>query len=137
MNVALFSAGGLIFFALGLAHGLMTAREIGAAGSLSPESDELRDAMRSSRLRISRGANLWRCWLGFNLSHSIGLMGFGTTVVLLALVGGDLRAEFPVMELAPLAVASAYCLLALAFWFWAPALAAGLASVLLAGAAFL
>lgn len=73
------------------------------------------------------GANLWRAWLGFNLTHSLGLLQFAGVLVILTLtsdgtfLGGDLYL------LLAMIVAATYLTVAARFFFRAPTVIASLA----------
>ena len=41
------------------------------------------DAMKGTSPRISRGTTMWRAWIGFNASHSLGCFSVGAGLVLL------------------------------------------------------
>jgi hypothetical protein len=63
----------------------------------------------------------WNAWIGFNLSHSLGLVLFG------ALYGGIALGDFSFVAgslflwVSAVVVGLVYLLLALRFWFWLPA----------------
>jgi hypothetical protein len=95
--------------------------------------------MKGARLAFNRRADVWRAWLGFNLSHSLGLFLFGAGVLVLVRRRFELFAGSLDVQVATVLVAAAYFVLALRFWFWGPAFASAvgllclLASALLAG----
>ena len=126
MPRVLLLAGALIFFALGAYHGVLTLRDLSTPRAFTPTDDNVRLAMQESHLALSRSINLWDAWLGFNLSHSLGLVLFGGALIAIA------WRHFPVfvnslsIQLATLVVAAAYCVLSVRFWFWAPSLATGI-----------
>jgi len=45
----------------------------------------LRAQMEQSALVLTRETSVWRAWIGFNASHSLGLMLFGAVYAYLAL----------------------------------------------------
>lgn len=127
------AVGGAIFAALGALHGVLTLRDLSKPTAFTPTDPAVREAMRGARLALSRRAGLWDAWLGFNLSHSLGLLVFGSATLALGLRHSDRFAGG--VQAAVLLVAAAYFVLALRFWFWGPALASGSALLcLLAGA---
>ena len=68
----LYLAGALPFFVLGLAHALATPRAPADVKGLSPSDPQLAEAMTRSGLRLTRRTDMWRAWVGFNFSHSLG-----------------------------------------------------------------
>src|SRR5215813_10319922 len=65
------SAG--ILFALGSIHLVYTFW----GPKLTPRDPALRIRMSEVPLVISKATTTWRCWVGFNASHSMGAMFFG------------------------------------------------------------
>lgn len=84
--------------------------------------------MTQTTLRLSNRMSMWRAWLGFNITHGLGLIFFGLTVLLIGIHDfGLIRAVPPLLPV--IAVVSAtYCVLSLRFFFWAPTVATGVAT---------
>ena len=76
-------------FALGAAHLLITFR----GPKLKPRDPDLIDRLRSTSPGISGQTTMWRAWLGFNASHSVGAMLFGSIYGYLAVVERNLLFE--------------------------------------------
>jgi hypothetical protein len=114
-------AAGAIFCTLGIVHAIFTA-----FGLLQPRDADVITRMRSTTLRLSRRTNTWKAWLGFNLSHALGLVIFGM-VCITTMARPWLLAV----------VAAFYFVLAARFWFNAPAITIGIAAVCLVIAAAL
>ena len=70
-------------------------------------------------------ANLWRAWLGFNLSHSLGLVVFGAGLFAVAVWHFDAFTSSRLLQGISLGVAATYLILSLKFWFWGPAVGSG------------
>lgn len=117
----LFLVGALLFSALGVAHGLLTLHDLHAPRSFAPMDDRVRLAMEDAPLRLAPQTTIWRSWLGFNLSHSLGLMVFGGLLAGLAWRDFDLVANSPFLKTSSIVVAVLYCWMAIRFWFWLPA----------------
>jgi len=80
MRIARFllDLGGGIFLLLGLLHALYTFLDIGRPRRLVPQDPSVARAMAESQPRLARGgATMWRAWVGFNFSHSLGAVLFG------------------------------------------------------------
>lgn len=123
--------GGLIFAVLGLLHGIYAILDIYHPRRFAPMDPSLIDQMASSGLRIARGrTNMWDTWLGFNLSHSLGLMVFGSVCVYAGVFLRSLALPKAGL-LIPVLVGIVYFLLAIRFWFRVPALGAAIGTVFL------
>jgi hypothetical protein len=73
---AFFVAGTMQFILLDFAHLVYTRIERSRPFRLTPRNPEVHTAMMQTELKIYPGANLWRVWLGFNCSHSLGVIIF-------------------------------------------------------------
>jgi hypothetical protein len=78
----LLAAGAAIVLCLGTAHLWLTFR----GTALHPRDESLTARMREVTPRLTRQTTMWRAWVGFNASHSVGAMLFGLTWGYLALV---------------------------------------------------
>jgi hypothetical protein len=123
-------AGGAIFVVLGVAHALLMLADERWPRMLVPEKTELIAAMAATGLRLARGrTSMWNAWVGFNLSHSVGLMVFGALSI--ALAGFALpKAVLLVLAL----VAALYLLLAIRYWFRVPVIGIAAATLCFLGA---
>src|SRR5262245_42042252 len=70
----LFVIAAAIFCFLGVTHVVLTIRDMYDPRSLTPTDDTVRQAMIGARLRLAPVTTIWRSWVGFNLSHSLGLL---------------------------------------------------------------
>ena len=126
----LYLAGAVPFLVLGAAHVIATPRAPRDARGLSPSDPALAESMTRSGLRMTRRTDMWRAWVGFNLSHSLGVIAFGGFVVLT----GRSAAVFDPQAQAcvPLAflVATGYLWLALRYWFRTPIMGCAIAVAL-------
>ena len=80
----LFSAG--IILMLGILHLAYTFW----GQKLTPRDPTLQIRMSDVPLVISKETTMWRCWIGFNATHSMGLILFGLVFGYLALAQGQL-----------------------------------------------
>lgn len=126
MAQILLAIGSTIILMLGTLHGVLTLRDVGKPRAFTPTDDAVRIAMQGARLVFNPRINLWQAWLGFNLSHSLGIVLFGGGLLFLALFHFPVFAASHLLQGAAVVVAAAYLALALRFWFWGPALGAGL-----------
>jgi len=126
----LFIAGASGYLIVGCAHFLASVTDDVRPRFIVPVSNETRAAMAATPMALAkRSTNTWRAWIGFNLSHSLGLVSFGLVCMLLAANGFELHVV-SVGFLMPLAIAISllYLVLSIRYWFWAPAFGAALAS---------
>jgi hypothetical protein len=93
--------------------------------------------MQDSRVAINPHTNVWDAWLGFNLSHALGLAMFGGSLVVIAWRYFPLFAESPWIQFAALLVAAAYFILSIRFWFRAPAVGSAVGFLCFLGAVIL
>lgn len=70
-----------ILLVFGLLHLLYTFHGV----KLHPRDAELQARMREVSPVITRQTTMWKAWIGFNASHSFGLILFGTVYGYLAL----------------------------------------------------
>jgi hypothetical protein len=138
-NIAdlLFFGAAAIFVTLGVAHGALTLQDLVRPRSFTPTDDAVRAAMERARMRIAPQVSIWRAWLGFNLSHSLGLILFGGLLLVLTIDDVQFFEQRAAVRLIPAAVAALYALLGLRFWFWIPATGAIVATVALLAAVML
>ncbi len=83
---------------------------------------------------------MWRAWVGFNASHSMGLILFGLVFGFLALAHGPLLFQSPFLLIVGLAMLVGFVVLSKMYFFSAPlvgvsvSLACYLASIVLSRA---
>jgi hypothetical protein len=126
MSQLLVILGASIFAALGIAHGWLTLRDLKHPRAFTPTDKTVRVAMENSRLALNPGANLWKAWMGFNLSHSLGVVVFGAGLLAISIWHYDAFAHSRILQSATVLIAASYFLMAINFWFWAPALGTGI-----------
>ena len=137
MAQVLLFIGAVIFFIFGVSHGILTLRDFSLPRTFTPTDESVRRAMQNSKVAIDPRANLWDTWLGLNLSHSLGLVLFGGSLITVAWRHFPSFAQSPLMQVAALVVAAAYLILAARFWFRKPAIGAGIGLACFLASAFL
>ena len=109
------AAAGIIL-ALGLVHLVYTFR----GPKLRPRDPALEAAMRSGFPGLTRQTTIWKSWVGFNASHSLGAILFGLAYAHLALFQPEVLFGSPFLcTLGALALAG-YLALGVAYWFSIP-----------------
>jgi hypothetical protein len=134
-----FLAGALPYIVLGIAHVRATPRTPADTRGLSPRDPALREAMARETLLLTRRTTLWLTWVGFNLSHSLGAILFGATVVLIARTPASFEAQAPVFLPFAVVVSASYLAIGVRYWFKTPIVGISMACAcfVTAGALFL
>src|SRR4029453_7803760 len=126
----LYLAGALPFFVLGLAHAFATPLAPGDVKGLSPSDPQLAQAMTRSGLRLTRRTDMWRAWVGFNFSHSLGAIVFAAFVFVTGRSAAVFAAEAALGIPFPFLVAALFLALARLYWFRTPFIGCLLAAAL-------
>jgi len=114
--MALIAASAAIVFVLGLLHLVYTFH----GQKLLPRDRELPALMARSALVLTRETTVWKAWIGFNASHSLGAMGFGAVYGHLALVQPAVLLSSPFLIAVGGALLLTYGWLARRYWFSVP-----------------
>ena len=121
MIAILLFLGGTVFGVLGALHAIYTRLDLRHPRRLVPADPSVAQAMANSALRLSGGrTDMWRAWVGFNFSHSLGVL----MVAGLAFWAGSRFNTLPVGVIIPVLtlVGCLYLVLALLYWFRIPAI---------------
>lgn len=113
---ALIATSAAILFALGSLHLLFTFR----GPKLLPRDRALPQQMQGSALVLTRETTVWQAWIGFNATHSLGLMGIGALFVYLALAQPVLLLHSPFLLALDAALLLAYAWLSRRYFFSVP-----------------
>jgi hypothetical protein len=131
-DVRLLWLGVLAMGVAGALHGLGTFPDIFMDGVFSPASPDVRRAMEGSDLLLPAvfgvATPTWGAYLGFNLSHGLGVTGFALTAGLLARDLPGVVARDRALQALFAAASLLWFAVALAFWFYAPMLVTGIAA---------
>ncbi len=127
---ALLAASAAIILLLGLAHLLYTFH----GTKLHPRDEALAASMRQVSPMLTRQTTMWKAWVGFNASHSLGAIFFGLVYGYLALRHGGVLFQSDFLRLLGLGVLVAYVFLTRASWFRIPLRGIALATVLFVAA---
>jgi len=105
-----------IILTLGAVHLIYTFR----GPNLTPRDPTLQISMSQVSPVITKETTMWRCWVGFNASHSMGLILFGLIFNFLALAHGQLLFRSPFLIVIGLAMLGGYVVLSKVYFFTAP-----------------
>jgi hypothetical protein len=130
----LFLAGALPFLVFGTLHAVQTPRQPAERRGLSPSDPSLAESMAHSNILLTRRTDMWRAWVGFNLSHSLGLVLFGGVMVLVGRTSASFGYNAGIFLPLAVVVSIAYLILAMAYWFRTPIIGIGLCVFLFSAA---
>jgi hypothetical protein len=112
----LIALGAAIIFALGVVHLVYTFR----GPKLTPRDPALRAGMERVSPVITRQTTMWRAWVGFNASHSMGAILFGLIYGFLAIAHARLLLQSAFLLLVGLAMLGGLLALGKVYWFKVP-----------------
>ena len=105
-----------IMCALGILHLVYTFW----GPKLTPRDHALQVSMRRISPVITKETTMWRAWVGFNVSHSMGAILFGLVFGFLALAHGPFLFQSPFLLAVGLAMLGGLVVLGKVYWFSAP-----------------
>jgi hypothetical protein len=112
----LMAASAGILLALGLIHLLYTFR----GEKLTPRDPMLQAAMRVVSPVLTRETTMWKAWVGFNASHSLGAILFGLVYGYLALASSAFLFASTFLLAVGLGLLGSLAALGYAYWFSIP-----------------
>jgi hypothetical protein len=113
---ALMALSSGIVLLLGVLHFLYTLR----GPKLTPRDPDLQRRMAEVSPVITKETSMWRCWVGFNVSHSMGLIFFGVVFGYLAIAHPHLLFQSRFLLGVGLATLIGYVILAKLYLFSVP-----------------
>lgn len=120
MDKWLYLSGTSIIGLLGLVHLVFMMLDEKTPKRLIPNTKELLKKMQKDSLRMTSETTMWRAWVGFNHSHSVGAIFIGLLYGYMVIENYELlQSLVPVYFAAPV-VAWVYVWLAKAYWFSRP-----------------
>lgn len=108
---------------LGLAHLVLTYH----GPKLLPRDRTLQQAMRGSAPVITTQTTIWKMWIGFNVSHSMGAMLFGLVYGYLAQAHPQILFQSIFLQTTGLLMLAGFTTLAYRYWFITPLLGSAVA----------
>jgi hypothetical protein len=130
-------AGAVVFMAAGGGHALAALVDVVRPTFFGPVDESVIGAMQTTTFRFRRmwpwaddvHPSMWRLWLGFNISHGLGVFGVGLLCLLLAVHDFSLVEHIHAIRPLTIAFSLSYLALSLRFWFYVPAIATATATV--------
>jgi hypothetical protein len=95
----------------------------------SPTDEQLETAMKQIAPCISRDMTMWKAWIGFHISHSMGLMLFGLIYGYLAVFRWEVLQTSYFLSGLGLLTLVGYVVLARGYWFKTPLIGLSLATL--------
>ena len=119
---AWFIAGTIPPMLAGGLHVLLTLVDTVRPTFFAPKDRGLEPALQGTRMRFGGSAapSMWRAWLGFNLSHGLGVFSFGLLLLLIATHDFSLVKHADAIRALTIAFPATYLVVALRFWFYGP-----------------
>jgi hypothetical protein len=116
----LYIAGCIPFLVLGLLHTAYTIADIYNPQKLIPHKSGVMGLMKESTLALTKETDMWRAWVGFNISHGIGLLLFSIIYLYLSILHISFleNSQF-LLSVAPV-IALIYFILSKKYWFSIP-----------------
>ena len=87
---------------------------------LKPRDPTLQTRMSEVPLVLSRETTVWKAWIGFNASHSLGIILFGTVYAYLAVAYPAVLFQSKLLVVLGGVFLLAYVILAKLYWFRVP-----------------
>ena len=133
---AWFIAGTIPLMLAGALHALYAVIDTVRPTYFAPTEASVKPAMEGTGIRLRRGVpggntakpSMWNAWLGFNISHGLGVFSFGLLCLLIATHDFELVESIEALRPLTIAFSAAYLALSLRFWFYVPALITGSAT---------
>jgi hypothetical protein len=116
IRIVLMSLSALVLLTLGVLHLVYTF----SGPLLTPRDPALRARMEEIHPVITRQTTMWRAWVGFNASHSMGAILFGLVYGYLANVHIEVLMNSPFLLGVGLAMLVGFVILAKLYWFKVP-----------------
>ncbi|MBC3767138.1 LIC_13387 family protein [Neptunicella marina] len=133
MDQILLIIGVSIFGVLGTVHLIYTF----FTERFSPYDPAVAQAMESTSPQLTRETTMWRAWVGFNASHSLGTMLLAAIYIPLAVYHFELIQNSLWFSVLPVAVGIAYLVLAKKYWFKIPFIGVLISLVCFIGSAWI
>lgn len=125
--------GAAIFGVLGTIHLIYTF----LTNKFMPRKQEVVEAMKETSLVLTKETTMWKAWIGFNASHSLGAIVFSVFYILLSIQHMDVINETKGFIWLAVINSFAYLFLAKKYWFTIPFIGILMATVSFSITAFL
>jgi hypothetical protein len=134
VGTVLMVLGAGIFLFLGFAHTVFTFQSSPTSGPMTPTDPELQQALtRPGGIGMAPHlqSTLWSSWVGFNLSHSLGIIVTASIVLAEVLTDVEQAMATPWFVVVVTVVPAAYLVISIRHWFRDPTVGIGVGTALL------
>jgi hypothetical protein len=132
---AWFMAGAIVYMAAGGLHTLLTLLDTVRPTFFAPIEDSVKPVMEGTGMRFRQlfpgdaaRPSMWRLWLGFNVSHGLGVFTFGLFSLLIAAYDFTLVDRIDAIRPLTIVVSAAYLAISLYYWFYVVVIVTGAAT---------
>lgn len=126
--------GAAIIVLLGSVHAVYTFRSQPFRGPMTPTDARVREAMQipgGLGLAPQIDSTLWKAWIGFNLSHSLGVILIGLVIGIPALSNFEGAIDHRGWVALALLTPAIYLAISIRHWFREPTIGIALAATLI------
>ncbi len=127
---AWFVAGTIPLILAGGLHVILALADTVRPRYFAPRDRSVMPALEAARIRFGGNAapSMWRAWLGFNISHGLGVFTVGLLCLLIATHDFELVERIDAIRPLTIVFSAAYLALSLRFWFYGPVIITGIAT---------
>ena len=133
MERLLLIIGASIFGVLGTFHLLYTF----FSNKFEASDPSVTEAMKNTTIILTRDTTIWKAWVGFNASHSLGAMLVAALYIPLTISYFNIIEESIWFSCLPILIGFSYLFLARKYWFKIPFVGVLISTVCFIGAAVL
>ncbi len=116
MEKALFVIGASIFGVLGTIHLLFTF----FTNKFDTVDSAVKESMKNTSPILTKETTIWKAWVGFNASHSLGAMLFAGIYLPLTIFNFEVIQQSLWFTFLPVVIGMSYLTLAKKYWFRIP-----------------
>lgn len=133
MEQILLIIGASIFAVLGIMHLLYTF----LTNKFEAYDSSVTAAMKETSPILTKETSMWRAWIGFNASHSLGAMLVAAIYIPLTIFHFDVIEQSAWLTTLPVLIGLSYFILAKNYWFRIPVIGISIATICFVAAAVL
>lgn len=108
--------GAAFLFTLGILHLISTY----ITNEFFPENGDVTEAMKSTSPVLTKNMSMWDAWIGFNASHSLGIIAIALFYLVLAVSYIEIIDQTKIFSVLAVMIGLSYLLLAKRYWFRFP-----------------
>jgi hypothetical protein len=126
MHSILIITASFVYIILGVIHLIYTF----CTKKFEPRNNGLISEMKNTSLVISKSASVWKAWIGFNASHSLGAIYVGLINIIIAISFPKENNALLLISILNIAISGGYLMIAKKYWFKIPFIGIFIATVL-------